>query len=92
MVSMLYEVGRRFRQRDETIHLAVELLDRIFLSQDNLTNNTSRHVSTSESKLHGFETNFSRFDFSSKSTDRALYEITILLVSSKYDELDEYIP
>lgn len=37
-------------------------------------------------------TDFTKFDFSSKSSQRALYEATCFLIASKYDELDENIP
>jgi hypothetical protein len=83
MVNQIFELGKRFKQRDETLHLAVEIMDRLFLSSNS---------SSGSEKTFGFEMNFFKVDLSSKSTDRALYEITILLIASKYDELDENIP
>lgn len=32
MINVMFEIGKRFKQRDETTHLAVDLIDRFFIS------------------------------------------------------------
>lgn len=34
MLSWVFEMGKKFKQKDEVIHLAVDLLDRYFMQKD----------------------------------------------------------
>jgi hypothetical protein len=33
-MAQIFDIGNRYLQREETVHLAVELIDRIFLNED----------------------------------------------------------
>eukprot|EP00347_Sterkiella_histriomuscorum_P023502 403334403 len=136
IVNQIFDLGKRFSQREDTIHLAIELLDRFFLSQQYSTSDSRLQTPKEESGSstvnkrmghnsnqscssindHHFQQNtfsqqqqqiqgvnrnqesslltenFNRFDFTNKSSQRALYEATCFLIASKYDELDENIP
>ncbi len=63
----MFDMGKTFKQRDEVVHLAVELLDRYFFGDGGQT------FEYTESKI-------------------ALYTLTLFLIASKFDELDENIP
>jgi hypothetical protein len=65
MINILFEIGKRFKQREETVHLAADLLDRYYLGKSPKPEITTRSAS--------------------------ILQLTCILVSSKYEELDENI-
>ena len=62
--------------------MAINVADRFFLSID----------CQQSAQIADIQLNFSKFDFSVRSHERALFEITLLLIASKQEELDENIP
>lgn len=43
-MNVLLDMGKKFKQRDETTHLAIELMDRLFLSADSRIEVTKRNI------------------------------------------------
>lgn len=43
MITLIFEMGKRYKQRDEVTHLAIELLDRYFLQKELKYDFTSKY-------------------------------------------------
>ena len=43
-MNQLIDMGKKFKQRDETTHLSIELMDRLFLSQDYRVEVTKKNI------------------------------------------------
>lgn len=98
MVSQIFEMGKKYKQRDEVTHMAVELLDRFFMSSNPVALNPSHYSQHSSHYLHdqsvhnhnGTSPSSTSFEFTPKNN--ALYTLTMFLIASKNEELDENIP
>jgi hypothetical protein len=95
-MAQIFDIGNRYVQREETVHLAVELIDRLFLGGsekaiDLLQTVFVRPLRTpcrdeeEEDELNLiFEMTRIRY--------LSLYTVTCFIIAAKYDELDENIP
>jgi hypothetical protein len=48
MIIVMFEIGKRFQQREETLHLAVDLIDRFFLGSENKSEISSKSLALYE--------------------------------------------
>ncbi len=91
-MAQIYDIGNRYLQREETVHLAVELIDQVFLQK-------GEHHGTLLQALFGkedVEAPMSKQEEEEFELIRikhlALFTTTCYLIAAKYDELDENIP
>lgn len=80
MLELIAEIGECLKQSQLTIHLAVEYLDRFLLLR--------AHFSMAQSSA-GDQEYFNRL-FENHSVDAVA--ITLILLASKFDEIDDNIP
>jgi hypothetical protein len=48
LINVMFDIGKRFKQREETIHLAVDLIDRYFLSSKDKSEISSKTLALYE--------------------------------------------
>ena len=89
-MAQIFDIGNRYLQREETVHLAVELIDRIFLhgGEHHLTLLKPIFTTNQQHLTQHEEEEFELIRIKHMS----LYTTTCFLLAAKYDELDENIP
>ena len=86
----MFDIGNRYVQREETVHLAVELIDRLFLQGGDqvvgLMNEIFAPHADADPNHFDEEFEITRIKY------LALFTMACYIIAAKYDELDENIP
>jgi Cyclin, N-terminal domain len=91
-MAQIFDIGNRYLQREETVHLAVELIDRVFLNYGNHHATLFKEIFSSD-KSTALMSQQEEEEFElTRIKHLSLFTTTCYLIAAKYDELDENIP